>query len=185
MVLVLRLHLHRRGASRDAGAAVEADVVRVDNGVLLNDGAILVDVGHVDAAEVRHGAVVGEDPAAPLAAEEADAAVAESVVNPAIEADVRTPVAGVPSVSATRKSPVAGSPQKANTRRMHPDAGDPVVACVTVGPIAGGPDKARGGQRGLDVDGQRRRSKADRDKDVCVSLPGGQNEHRRNNRYGK
>src|SRR5208283_4878728 len=65
MVLVLRLRLHRRGASRDAGATVEADVVRVDDGVLFNDGAILVDVGHVDAAEVRHGAVVGEDSAAP------------------------------------------------------------------------------------------------------------------------
>src|ERR1017187_5050904 len=119
VVLVLRLHLHRRGTSRDAGAAVEADVVRVDDGVLFNDGAILVDVGHVDAAKVRHGAVVGEASAPPPAAPEADAAVAESVVHPAIKADVRTPVAGVPSICATRKSPVAGRPQKANTRRMH------------------------------------------------------------------
>ena len=87
------------GRDCDAAAAVEADVVHVDDGVAFNDGAIHVDVGDVDAAEVGDGAVVGEDSAAPLTAEEADAAVAEAVVDAAVEADVRAPVAGVPSVA--------------------------------------------------------------------------------------
>ena len=186
MLLVLSLHLHRRGPRLDAGAAVEADVIRVDDGVCVDDGAILVDVGHVDAAEVRHGAVVGEDSAAPLAAEEADAAVAESVVNPAIEADVRAPVAGVPSISAARKSPVAGGPQNANTGRLHPNAGNPVVASVPVGPVAGGPDIARGGQRGLHVHGQGGRSNVhgDTDADGNLGVRDRQSEHWRGHRGG-
>jgi hypothetical protein len=139
----------------------------------------LVDVGHVDATKVRHGVVVGEDSAAPLAAEEADAAVAESVVNTAIEADVRSPVAGVPSIKAAPKSPVAGGPQDANTRRLHPDSGNPVVACVTVGPVAGRPVIAWRRQRRLLVNGQYRRSKANRDEDACVSLGDRQDEHGR------
>ena len=91
---------------RDASSAVEAGMI--DNRILRHDGAVHVNVGHVDAAEIRHGAIVGERSAAPLAAYKADSAVAESVIDAAIEPHVRTPVAGVPSVSTRGESPVPG-----------------------------------------------------------------------------
>ena len=115
----------------------------VDDGVLRHDGAVLVDIGHMDAAEVRHGAVISEYSAPPLAADEADAAVAEAVVNAAVEADMRSPVAGVPSVHAARIAPVARGPQKTGAGRLHPDARNPEVARIAIRPVAGRPEVAR------------------------------------------
>jgi len=84
----------------DAAGAIEAGVVVVDDGVLLDDGSVDVDVGDVNAAEVGAGAVIGEGAASPLTAEEADTAVAEAVVDAAVEADVGAPVANVPYIGA-------------------------------------------------------------------------------------
>src|SRR5580698_11549037 len=175
----------RAGLANDAAGAVEAGVVDVDDGVALNDGAVDVDVRYVDAAEVGDRAVVGEDSAAPLTAEEADAAVAEAVVDAAIEADMRTPVAGVPSVESAGITPVARGPEKADRGRLHPDAGNPVIAGVAIGPVAGGPHVAGGGQRWLHIDGQRGRCKVDRDKNAGVGLRCRQSEQRRRNGGGK
>src|SRR5580704_10507733 len=86
MLLVGSLHLRCRRPRLDAHTAVEADVLVVDDGVLRDDGTVLIDVGHMDAAKVRGGAVVSERSTAPLAADEADAAVAEAVINSSIEA---------------------------------------------------------------------------------------------------
>src|SRR5580698_8392705 len=152
MLLVGRPCLDGSGTNADAAATVIADVVDVDDGVALNDGAIFVDVGYVDAAEISRGTVVGKDSAAPFAAEEAYAAVAESIVNTAVEADVRAPVSGVPCIGSTHKSPVAGGPQNAHSWGLHPDSGHPVVAGVAIGPVAGCPHIARGRQRRLHID---------------------------------
>src|ERR1017187_2002727 len=108
MVLVFRLHFRRQGMRLDAIAAVVADVVVVDDDVLRNDGAVLVDIGHVDATKVCHSTVVGEDSPTPLTPKEADAAIAESVVDSAVESDMRAPITGVPCVEAPPPSPIAG-----------------------------------------------------------------------------
>ena len=89
VLLVGSLQLRCRRLRLDPDAAVEADVLVVDDGVLRDDRAVLVDVGHVDAAKVGDSAVVSEYSTAPLAADESDAAVAEAVVNSTVEADVR------------------------------------------------------------------------------------------------
>src|SRR5271168_3741504 len=85
MLLVGRLQLRCGGMGGNAAFAVEADVIVVDDSVLRNDGAVLVDVGYVHAAKVSNGAVIGESSAAPLAADEAYAAETEAVVNATIE----------------------------------------------------------------------------------------------------
>src|SRR5208337_5111865 len=105
----------------------------------------------------EHGAVVEEGGTSPLAASETYATVAEAVVNPAIEADMRSPIAGVPAIQAAREAPVAGGPQHAH-RRNHPGSGNPVVAAVvTPRPIPRGPEIARTGADGLCIHRQRRR----------------------------
>ena len=180
VVLVGRLHLHGRGMHLNALAAVEADVVHVDDGVFRHDGAVLVDIGDVHAAKVRHGAVIGEDSAAPLAAEEADAAVAEAVVNATVESDVRAPVAAVPAVHSACKTPVARGPQKTGDGRLRPHARNPEIACIAVGPVAGSPEIARRGQRWLLIHRQNRRSNVDvdSDADADLRLRRGQAKHR-------
>ncbi len=88
------------------------------------------DVGHV--RDVGDRAVVEEAAAAPFAAVEAAAGVAEAVVDAAVEADAVTPVAGVEAVDAVVVAPVAGGPQQADARRQDPGAGHPVIAEVVV-----------------------------------------------------
>jgi len=90
VVIVLRCQFHRGGPRGDAaGAAVIADIVdggAVDHGV--------VDIGVVNQGGVHMGdsGVVVEDSATPLATNKPYAAVAESIINSAVEADVSAPV---------------------------------------------------------------------------------------------
>src|SRR6267154_5638304 len=94
MVLTDRFHLSRpRTSGGSAPAAIEAD-----------PGAIVVDdcrvVGIVNDGDVHVGyrAIVVVIATSPVAAEKADTGVAETVVNAAVEADFRSPVAWRPDV---------------------------------------------------------------------------------------
>ena len=84
-----------------------------------------VDVPHHRRVHVHHRGVVAEDPASPHAADETDAAVAKSVINAAVEADVRTPVACMPAVQAARKAPIARRPQHAHVAAASPTRQEP------------------------------------------------------------
>ena len=179
MVLVLRLHLHRRGTSRDPPAAVIAHVVVVDDRVLLNDGSVLVHTGHMHAAKISHGPVVRKGSAAPLAAKEAYSAITESIVNTTVKSYMRSPVARVPCIKTAGESPITRSPQYANSRRRHPHARNPVVARISIGPITGRPDITWSRQRRLHIYRQHRRGKSDRDKDAGVRLRNRQSQHGR------
>ena len=175
------LALLRGGLAIDAAGAVVADVVDIDDGVVDDYVAIDVDaivVGMPAAIEVDDGAVVEEVVPAPLATIEADAAVAEAVVDATVVADLGTPVALVPAVVTAFIAPVAGGPEIAGLRSEDPGAGNPEVAGVAVGPVAGRPDVAVAGDGGLDVDGQRRWGNADveADADADLCLCGGQRE---------
>src|SRR6202035_5244845 len=115
---------------------------------------------------VHHGGVVGEVAALPTSALKALAAIAKAVVHAAVEADVRSPVAGVEEEGATAPAPVAGSPEQDDAGRLHPDARNPVVAVGAVRPVAGSPEIAVAGAERLGVDGQWRRRDANRDEDL-------------------
>jgi hypothetical protein len=171
---------------RDAAFAVKADVIVVDDGVLRDDRAVLIDVGHVHAAKVRDSAVVGKRSTAPLAPDEADAAEAEAVVDATVEADVRAPIAAVPAVNAASEAPIARGPKNANSGRLHPDPRNPLVARVSVSPVAGGPEIARSGQRGLHVHGQSGWSDVhgNTDADGDLRVRDRQREHWRSHRGG-
>src|ERR1700735_629132 len=96
VVLVGCLHLHRRRMPLNTDAAIEADVVHVHNRVSRHDDAVFIHIGDTDASKVRHRAVVSEFSTSPFAADEADTAVAESVVHATVEANMRSPVPCVP-----------------------------------------------------------------------------------------
>jgi hypothetical protein len=75
------------------GAAVESDVVGVDNGGLFNDGPIDVDVSYHIHIHVDDRGVVSENTAIPRAACKTNTHKAAAVVHAAVKADVRSPVA--------------------------------------------------------------------------------------------
>src|SRR5579863_744519 len=132
--------LLRRGLMLDsAGSAVVGNVGVVHDGVVMDDG--LVHVGVVDDGRVHVNdcGVIGELAAAPLAAGKADAHVAEAIVDTAVEADVRSPVAFVEEELAAFPTPPGRGPQKADGGRGNPGAGNPVIPVGTVGPVAGSP----------------------------------------------
>jgi len=162
--------LLRSRASRHATpAAVECHVA-----VVVHDHrSVDVNVGDVDRVHTRHCAVVEESAAAPFAAKKSYAAVAESVVNAAIESDVRSPVAAMPQIDAVAPTPVTRSPQQAH-RSHYPRAWHPVVAVIVVPcPVTGSPEIARAGANRLFVNWQSRRTDADRNADPNLRRGGG------------
>src|SRR5579863_8826253 len=148
-----RSRFFRRGrtGSNSAFPAVKGNV----RFVVHHHRAVDVNVGDVNGVDMHHRGVVEESSTAPFAANKADAAVAEAVVNTTVETDVRTPVACMPRIEAAAPSPIAGRPQHADGSH-HPGARHPVVASIIVpGPVAGRPQIAGTGTNGLGVNWQR------------------------------
>src|SRR6266550_1002421 len=160
VAVVFSGHLLAGGPSGDsAGTTVEADAVY--RGVVMDDGRVVGVVDHRDV-HVAHGAVVIVISAAPVAADETDASVAEAVINAAVEADSWSPVACVPEIDTFAKSPVAGNPE---------------VTVGSVSPVTGNPDVARSGTDRLHIDGQGGRANADGDAHGNLRLGWSGNRH--------
>ena len=75
-----------------ARTTVEAYVI---HGNVVDDG-LVINVGHVSHVNVADRAVVVEVVAPPVATLKTNTGVSESVVDSTVEADVRTPVTGMP-----------------------------------------------------------------------------------------
>lgn len=155
MALAGGLFLSGCWARVDAAAtAVEADVIIA--GV---DRRVIGVVDNVDVY-VCDGAVVVEVVAAPVTARVADAGVAESIINATVEADLGSPVAGVPAIETASECPIAGSPEETDCGWRNPCTGHPVITVGSVGPVAGNPKVTGNGADGLRVDGQDGRTNA-------------------------
>jgi len=135
-----------------AGTAIEAGAI--DGSVVVDDRGV-VSVMNNGGVHVSDRGVVVIDASAPFATDEADTAVAEAVVDAAVETDVRSPIAGVKEVRSATPAPIAGGPEIAGRGSENPSAGNPEVAVIAVCPIAGSPDVADGWADGLHIDGKR------------------------------
>src|SRR5215472_12578478 len=138
----------RRGAP---GAAVVADVV--DRGVI-DDRIVHVGVVNHRGVHIGHRGVVRKHSVAPFTAVEADAPVAIAIVNAAIKADVRAPVARMPYIDAPAPTPIARSPQQTECGRHYPGARDPKISIRTISPITGSPEISWARANGLRIDRQ-------------------------------
>src|SRR6516162_2676343 len=85
-----------------AGAAVVAHTSDVD----VVDDRLVVGVMHHGDVDVGDRLVIGKGVSDPAAAGETHSAVSEAVIDAAVEADVRAPVAGVEHVHTADESPV-------------------------------------------------------------------------------
>jgi hypothetical protein len=69
-----------------------------------------IDVGDVRSTEIIDRAVIGKCPVVPVAAEKPDAVIAESVIDAAVETDMRSPIAGMERVDAVVPTPPGRRP---------------------------------------------------------------------------
>src|ERR1039458_4959046 len=136
-------------------ATVIADVVLV---VVPHGGVVnIVNVGDV---HVVHGTVVEKVSAVPTPAFVTLTEIAEAVIDPAVEAYVRTPVAVIENKSVAAPAPIGWSPQETDFRRHHPCARHPVVIVdvVVVAPVARCPEITGPRTKRLLIDRQRGRA---------------------------
>jgi hypothetical protein len=116
---------------------------------------VVVDV-HIRVGHIGDRAVVGNAAVSPIRAVVAATRVAEAVVDPAIESDVRTPVPHMLPISVALITPPRRRPQRANPRSRHPRSRHPVIVVVGVVPVARRPDVILARTRRLAVLGKRR-----------------------------
>src|SRR5580658_433309 len=145
-----------RPCGESSAAAVVAHVAHASI-----DDRLGVNVVDDRAVYVHDGGVIEKVSALPVASGEADANVAEAVVNASVKTDVRSPVTGIPGVDAISPTPVTGSPEETSFRRENPGAGYPVVVSIVPSPVAGRPEIAISGTNGLGINRQSWRSNRD------------------------
>src|SRR5215470_7535511 len=144
------------------GADAALAAVKASMDIIDDDGLTVGVVNHCHV-HVRYRAVIEELSVFPVPSSKAYTAIAEAVVNPAVETDMRTPIARVPDIDAACPPPITRGPEKAGLRGQNPRAGNPIVAIVAVSPVAGSPDVASARAERLFVNGQRRRADMNRD----------------------
>jgi hypothetical protein len=115
------------------------------------DHGLVVNIVNARAAHVVHRAVVVEGPVIPISASVANTAIAEAVVDPTVEADMRTPVADIPRIGIAAPAPITGSPEQANLGSHYPRTRHPEVALLTISPVAWRPQITIAGDHGLRV----------------------------------
>ncbi len=136
------------------GDAIHGDMVHYRSAVNI------VNAAYIHAIDVP---VVIKITTAPVAAFIAVAVVAVTVIDPAIEAYLRTPISGMPEEGRAAPSPVARRPQKADLGGQHPRSGYPEIAFITIRPVTWSPNVARPRAPRLLVHRQRRRRDRHRD----------------------
>jgi len=151
MSLTCRRGFFRPGTRADpTTAAVVADPVHrgaVDNSSVVN----VVNYGDV---YVVHRTVVEKVSVIPTSTLIAFSVVAVPVTNPAIETDMRTPVAIVEDISVAAPTPIGWSPQETDFRSHYPCTRHPVIIAEIVGvsPVSRCPEIAIAWTKRLVVD---------------------------------
>ncbi len=123
-LLMLGLHRGRGDVALAQGSFLSSIGARVDSAVATVIGDAIyghvvhygpvVNIVNVSYVHAIDGLVVIEITTTPVSALVAVTGITEAVVDAAIEADVRTPVSGMPDEGRTAPSPIARCPQKAD-----------------------------------------------------------------------
>ncbi len=148
--------VHRRlllWRSTGFDAAVSAVIAHSVDRYIVDDCSVDVHISDDGGVYVAYSCVVVETITAPVAAFISTAVIAEAVVHTPVEADVRSPVSGMPRVAATTPAPVTWCPQQTVAGCNDPGSGNPVIVISAPGPVSGCPDVIWARANGLIVDG--------------------------------
>jgi hypothetical protein len=174
--LLLRCRLRRYAV----WPTVEAGVSVVDDGGVIDDRLIDVDVPDHGGVHAYGSCVVRKGASAPLAAGKAATAVAESIVHSSVVADLCSPIAVVEDVSSVVPTPITWGPEIAGLGRFNPGAGNPIVVAFAIPcPISGRPHVVGlwAGRLNVDREGGRSDVDADADGKLCDGHGGHREEH--------
>ena len=109
MMFIGRLRFRRRRpGSHPAGTTIVADPV-VD-GCIVDHCPVNIGIMHDCRVHMGHRSIVLEMPADPAATDIADTTITTTVIHPAIEPDMRSPVPAMPPINTTGISPVSRRP---------------------------------------------------------------------------
>ena len=123
----------------------------------------LVNVVNLGDINVVHRTIVKKVVVVPTSTFEAVTKVTETIVNPAIEANLRTPIAIIENISAVL--PIPSNPESRANRlpELDPRARNPEIVVSPVGPIARNPQIPASRTAGLLIHWQLRRTNANGD----------------------
>ncbi len=119
--------------------------------------AVVVNILNSRRVYIRHRAVVIHPAVVPVSSVVATAGISETVIDAAVVADMRTPVARVPVIVAVVEAPPGRCPERTHIRRQNPSSGNPVITGVRITPVAGRPNVVVAGSGRLAVIRKRRR----------------------------
>src|SRR6202046_5580003 len=151
-----------RGPPGYSARTVEA---RARRRIIIIDYRLAVDIVNYRYVYVAHRPVVEKTSTLPVPALEPHSAVSKTVINAAIEADMRSPIALVPPIPSVVPSPIPWSPQKTRSRRLYPRARHKIIITIVsaVSPVTVRPNIIVSGANRLDVHRQRGRRYGNRD----------------------
>jgi hypothetical protein len=98
-----------RGVWPSVNTARPVKAVTVKRGIV-DHGTVDISVMYKGAVYVHYGCIIPKPVAFPASAAKAEAAVAKAIINTAVKAYMRSPVAHVEAVAAALKAPVTGCP---------------------------------------------------------------------------
>src|ERR1700722_1888098 len=159
MPLVIRSFFFSGRFPVDSTGSVKADSV-----MLLCPRVVRIRTVNASAHVPARG-VIKEMTTFPSAAPEAGPEITKSVVNSAIEADVRSPITAVPQIGSISKAPPSRSPKKPDFGRCYPHPRYPVIVVVSIGPVPRRPEVSISRAGGLVVN--RDNGRRDCNRDVC------------------
>jgi hypothetical protein len=119
----------------------------------------MVNVGIVNTgAHMPGGGIIKEMAALPMPTPKTGSVITKSIVNSAVESNVRSPITAMPKVTSITPTPPPWSPKEPYGRRQYPHTGDPVIIVIPPAPIAGAPQVSipRAGRLVVDRDWGRR-----------------------------
>jgi hypothetical protein len=130
-VLLMRSTLFSRTRPRcdAARAAIIADPV--DRRVV-DDGTVHISIVDDRGVDIDYRRIISEMPAYPIAAGKARTVIPASIIDTAIEADMRPPITGIPAIDPTGITPVTRRPKEADLRRFRPISRYPIISIVII-----------------------------------------------------
>src|ERR1700722_19157769 len=109
--------------------------------VLVNH-RFVVDIVNVHHVHVGYRPVIKEVSSIPTSAYESDAEIAEPIIDPSIETDMRTQKTVMEQEEPVLPAPPGRGPKKSDFGRQHPCARNPVIVVAIPSPIARSPKVA-------------------------------------------
>jgi hypothetical protein len=134
-LLVQYRQFGRRGSNGEPPGAT--GVAHFGGGVI--GDRVVIDVVNDGSIHIVHGAIVVEYTSVPVPSLIAATAITEAVIDTAIEADVRTPVAVMPPIAPAKERPIRRRPERTDVGSNYPCSRNPVIAAGSVSPVTGGP----------------------------------------------